>query len=59
MVAAGEIVYLANEPEEGAKNDTASTGVLHVSVTKDQRGKGEPFSIPIAHLHKIEKPQWP
>jgi len=61
MAAAGEVVYLCTKPDFGnlAREDTDSTGVLHVSVTKKASGDYPSFTIPLSHLHKIEKPQWP
>lgn len=60
-VSAGEIVYLYPKSDYGAaKAETDRTGALHVSVSKDRQGATLPFTIQLAHLHKIEaKPQWP
>lgn len=60
MAAAGEVVYLYGANDEGvAQKESEKTGRLHVSVTKKISGEPPHFTIPQAHLLKIEKPQWP
>lgn len=51
----GDTLYKCILPDYGnARNDTAATGIMHISCTKDRNGDYPTFTMPITHLQVID-----
>lgn len=54
---AGTVVYRQAEYDYGcASDDTRTTGVEHISVTRNRKGGYPGFTIPLSHLKACEPP---